>query len=326
MSHGVGGATFGDVRNGDSLLVYMNVRGPGSGAFVPRAQALVSVFDSGFLMGDAVWEGMRLYNGKWFCLDKHLRRLYEAAKFMDMDIGLDPHELRADLARLATLNGMMSGCHCRLMVTSGEKWTPYQGRSVNKGPATVVCIAEFKPAATADSPAQVRGLRLHTVHVRRGYPDSQEQKLNSHSKINCVTACIAAGKAGADEALMLDPHGMVATCNSTHFFIVRNGQVWTSFGSYCIPGITRANVLELCRAHGIPCCERDFSLYEVYAAEEAFVTGSFGGITPVREVDGREIGTGLYDSWGKGEFQVGPMVRRLQQLYNEMIVAECGAL
>uniref|UniRef100_A0A7S2W3Z3 Aminotransferase class IV n=1 Tax=Mucochytrium quahogii TaxID=96639 RepID=A0A7S2W3Z3_9STRA len=329
MKSGVGGAVFGDPKN-ENIRIYMNTEGTGSGRYVPREQAMVSVFDSGFILGDGVWEGLRMYNGKWLCLDKHLQRLYEACKYMDINIGVSPKELERDLQELVNVNGMKSGCHARLMVTRGEKYTPYQGPAVNKGPATIVCIAEHKPPATIDSPAQQNGIKLHTVHVRRGYADVQDQKLNSHSKINCVTACIAAKKAGADEGLMLDPHGQVATCNSVHFFIVRNGEVWTSGGNYCIPGITRGNILELCRKNGIPAFEKDFSLYECYGAQEAFVTGTFGGITPVSEIDGRQIGCNLYDSWNEDgaipSFEVGPMTRRLQSLYNDMVIEQCGGL
>mmetsp|Transcript_5853 Transcript_5853/g.9078 ORF Transcript_5853/g.9078 Transcript_5853/m.9078 type:complete len:344 (-) Transcript_5853:70-1101(-) len=323
----VAGAVFGDPRNED-ILIYMNRKGPGSGKFVPRQQAVVSVFDSGFLMGDGVWEGLRLYNGKWFCIDKHLKRLYEACKFMDIDIGISPREIERDLNELAKVNKMKSGCHARLMVTRGEKYTPYQGPAVNKPNPTIVCIAEHKEAATIDSPAQQNGITLHTVHVRRGNADVQDQKLNSHSKINCITACIAAAKAGADEGLMLDPRGQVATCNSVHFFIVRDNEVWTSYGNYCIPGITRGNILELCHQNGIPAHEKDFSLYEVYGADEAFVTGTFGGVTPVSHVDGRMIGSKLYSNWKEGEpkFTVGPMVRKLQNLYNSMVLKQCGGM
>lgn len=327
---GVAGAVFGDKRN-ENVKIYMNMSGKGSGQFVPREKALVSVFDSGFLLGDAVWEGLRLYNGKWFCLDQHLRRLYEACKFMDIDIGVSPKEIQRDLEELVRVNGMKSGCHARLMISRGEKWTPYQGPAVNKGPPTIVCIAEHKPPAGPDSPAQVNGIKLHTVHVRRGYADSQDQKLNSHSKINCVSACIAANKAGADEGLMLDPHGQVATCNSVHFFIVRNnGEVWTSGGNYCIPGITRGNIIQICKDNQIPVFEKDFSLYDVYGANEAFVTGTFGGVTPVSQVDGRSIGSHLYHNWDESNqdssFKAGPVVRKIQELYNAKVIRECGGL
>lgn len=318
----IGGAVFGDARNAD-IKIMMNTDG-GESRIVPREEARVSVFDSGFILGDGVWEGLRLYNGVWFCLDEHLGRLYEACKFMDIDMPLSPAALTEDLYRLVDANGMVDNVHARLMVSRGEKVTPYQGPSVNLGPPSIVCIAEHKPGTGLP---EGEGLRLHTVHVRRGYADVQDQKLNSHSKINCVTACIAAAKAGADEALMLDPHGQVATCNSVHFFIVRNGEVWTSGGNYCIPGITRGNVIRLCRENGIPVYEKDFSLYEVYGADEAFVTGTFAGVNPVKEIDGRRIGTNLHDgNWGKDTVDLpGPMVTRLRKLYNEMVARETGS-
>jgi branched-chain amino acid aminotransferase len=209
-------------------------------------------------------------------------------------------------------NDMTDGVHLRLMVTRGIKRTPYQDPRVNVGPATVVIIPEFK-LAKPETLAQ--GLTLFTVHVRRGFPDVQDPKLNSHSKLNCITACIQATAAGADEALMLDPHGFVATCNSTHFFIVRRGAVWTSSGDYCLGGITRANVLQVCREAGIPALEKNFSLTEVYSADEAFVTGTFAGLAPVRQIDGRVIGDG----------RPGPMLARLQRLYLELVQRDVEA-
>jgi branched-chain amino acid aminotransferase len=235
----------------------------------------------------------------------HLTRLYEAARALDLDIGMDRAAITAALYRTLSANHMTEGVHVRLMVTRGLKSTPYQDPRACIGPATVVIIPEYKlprPDTLTD------GLRLFTVHVRRGAPDVQDPKLNSHSKLNCITACIQATKAGADEALMLDPQGFVATCNSTHFFIVRRGEVWTSTGKYCIPGITRANVLQVCRENAIPVFEKDFSLTEVYGADEAFVTGTFAGVAPVIEIDGRQISAGR-----------GPLVARLQQLYLELI-------
>jgi branched-chain amino acid aminotransferase len=201
------------------------------------------------------------------------------------------------------------GVHVRLMVSRGVKRTPYQDPRVTVGPATVVIIAEWK---TPKPETLQQGLSLFTVHVRRGYPDVQDPKLNSHSKLNCITACIQATAAGADEALMLDPHGFVATCNSTHFFIVRKGEVWTSTGDYCLGGITRANVLRICREAGITAREKNFSLTEAYSAEEAFVTGTFAGLAPVRSIDGRTIGDG----------QPGPMLARLQALYRELVARD----
>jgi branched-chain amino acid aminotransferase len=206
-------------------------------------------------------------------------------------------------------NGMREGVHLRLMITRGTKRTPYQDPRASVGPATIVILPEFKlPKPETLS----RGLRLFTVHVRRGFPDVQDPKLNSHSKLNCITACIQAIEAGADEALMLDPQGFVATCNSTHFFVVRRGEVWTSNGAYCLGGITRGNVLRVCRDAGITARETTFSLTDVYSASEAFVTGTFAGVVPVRSVDGRTIGTGAR----------GPVVERLQGLYGELVAAD----
>jgi branched-chain amino acid aminotransferase len=287
-----------DPRNRD-IQIYVN------GEFYPRERALISVFDSGFILGDGVWEGLRVHRGRLAFLEMHLARLFEAAKAIDLDIGLDRAGLTAALYRTLAANQMTEGVHVRLMVTRGLKSTPYQDPRACIGPATVVIIPEYKLPRPE---TLTRGVRLFTVHVRRGAPDVQDPKLNSHSKLNCITACIQATKAGADEALMLDPHGFVATCNSTHFFIVRRGEVWTSTGKYCIAGITRANVLSLCRQAGIPALEKDFSLTDVYGADEAFVTGTFAGIAPVTEIDGRRLTAAR-----------GPMVERLQRLYLELL-------
>jgi len=289
-----------DPRNAD-VQVYVN------GAIVHRDRATVSVFDSGFVLGDGVWEGIRLHEGTLLFLDAHLKRLYEGARALDLDIGMTPHALADAIRRTVDANAMHSGVHIRLMVTRGRKRTPYQDPRVTVGPATVVIIPEHK---RPHPDVAARGIRLFTVHVRRGPPDVQDQKINSHSKLNCILACIQATKAGADEALMLDTRGFVATCNSTHFFIVRGDEVWTSGGGYCLGGITRGNVIALCKEHGIPVFERDFSLVDVYGADEAFVTGTFAGLVPVREVDGRAIGAAP---------GAGPVTRRLQQHYVELI-------
>jgi branched-chain amino acid aminotransferase len=282
-----------DPRN-SSILINVN------GELKPRAEAVVSVFDSGFMLGDGVWEGLRVYKGKLAFLDRHLDRLFEGAKALAMDVGLTREQLTKRLYETLDGNGMSEGVHVRLMVTRGIRSTPYQDPRVVVTPATVVIIAEHKEP---DPAIYERGLKLFTVHVRRGDPAVQDQKINSHSKLNCILASIQATQAGADEALMLDPHGFVATCNSTHFFIVRKGEVWTSSGKYCLGGITREVVIEVCREAGIPVYEKDFSLTDVYGADEAFVTGTFAGVVPVREVDGRVLACR------------GPMVERLQQLY-----------
>ena len=287
-----------DPRNA-SILINVN------GELKPRDQAVVSVFDSGFMLGDGVWEGLRVHKGRLAFLDRHLDRLFEGAKAIAMDIGLSRGELNQRLYETLDANGMDEGVHVRLMLTRGVRSTPYQDPRVVVGKATVVIIPEYKqpPAGVHE-----RGLKLFTVHVRRGDPAVQDQKLNSHSKLNCILASIQATQAGADEGLMLDPHGFVATCNSTHFFIVRKGEVWTSRGKYCLGGITRGLVIELCRDNGIPVFEKDFSLTDVYGADEAFVTGTFAGVVPVREVDRRKLTERL-----------GPMAERLQHLYRDRV-------
>lgn len=284
-----------DARNA-SILVYVD------GALKPRAEATVSVFDSGFLVGDGVWEGIRLQDGVLLYLDAHLDRLYEGARAIELDVGLTRTELTEALVRTLRANGMWDGVHVRLMVTRGTKRTPSQDPRLTVGGATVVIIAEHK----ASNPAvRATGVTLFTSSVRRPGPDALDPKLNGHSKLHEVIALNQALRAGADEALMLDPHGAVATCNATNFFVVRKGEVWTSTGQYCINGITRGNVLRLCREHGIPAFERDFSLTDVYGASEAFVTGTFGGLTPVAAVDGRRFDGAL----------PGPVTGRLIDLY-----------
>jgi len=294
-----------DPRNA-SILISVN------GTLFPRDKAVVSVFDSGFILGDGVWEGLRLINGKVPFLREHIERLYEGAKAIFMDVGLAPSELVQRLFACIDANKMKDGVHIRLMVTRGVKSTPYQDPRATIGKATIVIIPEYKQPRPD---VLERGLSLHTVHVRRGAPDVQDQKLNSHSKLNCITACIQAANAGADEALMLDPLGFVATCNSTHFFIVRRGELWTSTGQYCIPGITRGNIISLCRDLQIPIHEKHFSLYDVYGADEAFVTGTFAGTTPVRIIDGRPVRNPLStDDWSGA----GPSTRKLSEAYKSL--------
>jgi branched-chain amino acid aminotransferase len=289
-----------------------------NGEFFIRDEARVSVFDSGFVLGDGIWEGLRVHHGKVAFLDQHLDRLYEGAKALDMEMEVSPQQLRERIYRVLEKNAMHEGVHIRLMVSRGIKATPYQDPRITITPPTIVIIPEYKEALPETAH---KGIRLFTVHVRRGYPDVQDPILNSHSKLNCITACIQAAKAGADEALMLDPHGFVATCNSTHFFIVRKGEVWTSTGDYCLGGITRGNVIELCKQNDIPVYQKNFSLTDVYGADEAFVTGTFAGLAPVAEIDGRVISA----SWdgNQSDGQRGPMVEKLQQLYLAMLEAEC---
>ena len=300
MEKSTGVHEFQDDPRNEEIRIWIN------GALVPRAEAKVSVFDSGFVLGDGVWEGLRLVSGRFAFLDAHLDRLYEGARALMIDMGLSRKEMVEALFETVEANGMTDGVHVRLMVTRGVKRTPYQDPRLTIGRATVVIVPEHKeprPELIA------KGLRLFTVHVRRGYPDVQDPKLNSHSKLNDITACIQAAQAGYDEALMLDPHGFVSTCNSTHFFVVRRGEIWTSTGRYCLPGITRANVIRVCREDNIPVFEKDFSLTEVYGADEAFVTGTFAGVVHATEVDGR-----VFNAGGRG-----PMVERLQGLYKELV-------
>jgi branched-chain amino acid aminotransferase len=289
-----------DPRNAD-ILININ------GSLVPRDQAVVSVFDAGFVLGDGVWEGLRVSAGHPAFLDQHLDRLWEGAAAIALDIGRTRAELTGEIYRTLAANGMHGdGVHVRLMVTRGPKSTPYQDPRMSAGPATLVIIAEHKAPLSA---VAERGLSLFTVHVRRAQPDTLDPKLNAHSKLNDITACIQAYTAGADEALMLDPNGFVATCNSTNFFMVRAGEVHTSTGMYCLAGITRANVLRICEQSGIRALQRSFSLAEVYSADEAFVTGTFAGVVPVHTLDGRRIGTG----------RRGPVVERLQALYRQLV-------
>ena len=285
-----------DARNAD-ILIYVN------GELKPRSEALVSVYDSGFMLGDGVWEGLRLYDGIWSFVDEHLDRLFEAAKAIDLDIGLDREGVKNALLETQKANGMITDAHARLMVTRGIKMRPFQHPSLSRqGPTFVIIMEHSKPKIP-------RPIRLATVPHLRGLPMTQDPKLNSHSKLNCILACIAAEKAGADEALMLDVHGFVNTTNACNFFIVRKGEVWTSTGDYCMNGITRQKVIDLCRANGIPVYERNFSLVDTYGADEAFLTGTFGAQTPVSEIDGRVIGTG----------EMGPVTERIRGLYKALV-------
>ena len=287
-----------DSRN-ETILIYVD------GKIVPKAQAVVSVYDAGFMLGDGVWEGIRLYNGEWAFLAEHIDRLFEAAKAIDVDIVLTKEQVIQAVLATQAANAMTTDAHARLMVTRGVKTRPFQHPRLSQRGPTVVIIMEHS------RPTLPRPIRLATVPHMRGLPMTQDPKLNSHSKLNCILACIAAEKAGADEALMLDVHGFVNTTNTCIFFMVRKGQVWTSTGDYCMNGITRQKVIDLCRANAIPVFERNFSLVDVYSADEAFLTGTFGAQTPVGALDGRQIGTG----------QMGPMTQRLRGLYKAMVGA-----
>ena len=285
-----------DPRNQD-ILIWVN------GTLKHRSEATVSVYDSGFMLGDGIWEGLRLYDGTWAFLDEHMDRLFEASKAIDLDIGMDRSGVISALLDTQSANGMTTDCHARLMITRGVKVLPFQHPSLSKSGPTMVIIMEHS------KPKIPRPITLATVPHLRGLPMTQDPKLNSHSKLNCILACIAAEKAGADEALMLDLHGFVNTTNACNFFIVRNGAVWTSTGDYCMNGITRQKVIDLCRANDIPVFERNFSLVDTYGADEAFLTGTFGAQTPVFRIDGRVIGGGV----------AGPVFHRIRALYKDLI-------
>ena len=285
-----------DPRN-QHILIYVD------GKIVPRSEAKVSVYDSGFMLGDGVWEGLRFYDGTWAFLDEHINRLYEAAKAIDLDINLNEVELIAALEKTRLANRITKDAHARVMVTRGIKARPFQHPSLSlQGPTVVIIIEHSVPKFS-------RPIKLATVPNIRGLPMTQDPKLNSHSKLNCILACIAAQKAGADEALMLDVNGFVCTTNSCNFFIVRSGEVWTSTGDYCLNGITRQKVIEICKLEGIPIFEKNFSLVEVYGADESFLTGTFGAQVPVGLVDGRPIGNGV----------AGDITKRIRSAYFDLI-------
>jgi len=304
MVHGTHNA-IADDRN-DKVLIYVN------GDLVPRDQASISVFDSGYLIGDGIWEALRLHEGVLVFLDEHLDRLWQAAATVGMDLKMSREDLTAALWRTLDANNMRDNVHVRFMVTRGTKRTPSQDpRLVVSGPNLVI-IAEYKQASPESKEA---GVTLFTSTIRRGSPDYLDPRLNCHSKLHEVMALVQALEAGADEALMLDDHGFVSTCNATNFFMVKNGEVWTSTGQYCMNGITRGKVIDACGKNDIPCIQKNFSLFDVYGADEAFLTGTFGALTPVKAIDGRVIGEGM----------CGPMTRRLEALYQDEIKAAVGA-
>ena len=289
-----------DIRNED-ILIYLN------GKILPKNEAVVSVYDSGFMLGDGVWEGLRLYNNRWAFCDEHIDRLFEAALAIDLDIGLSKSDVIDALIKTQNSNGMVNNAHARLMITRGPKKRPFQHPALSQDGPTFVIIMEHSV------PKIPRPISLATVPHLRGLPMTQDPKLNSHSKLNCILACIAAEKAGADEALMLDINGFVNTTNACNFFIVKKGEVWTSTGDYCMNGITRQKVIDICRSDGIPVYEKNFSLVDTYSPEEAFLTGTFGAQTPVGSIDGRSI--------GKGE--LGPITEHIRKLYKLLIKKEC---
>jgi branched-chain amino acid aminotransferase len=277
------------------ILIYVN------GSLYKRQDAKISVYDSGFLMGDGIWEGLRLIDGNWIFLDEHIDRLFEGLKAIDINLSMSKNQVISALEETRLANKMVDNAHARLMVTRGEKVKPFQQPDLSKdGPSLVIILEHSDDAKSND------GIKLATVPQVRGLPMSQDPKLNSHSKLNCILACIQAKKMGADEALMLDPHGFVNTTNSCNFFIIKNGEVFTSSGDYCMNGITRKKVIHVCKENNIPVYEKNFSLVDVYSADEAFITGTLGSLRHVINIDGRSIGS---------SDQPGPMNIRLKKLY-----------
>ena len=289
-----------DPRNED-VLISVN------GELFPRKEAKVSVFDSGFLLGDGVWESFRLHDGKLVFIEEHLDRLFHGASEISLDPGRSRDEIRSEINRVISANEMHDNVHLRLIVSRGLKPTPYQAPWVISSKPTIVIIPEFKKANEKRS---IDGIRLVSVDIRRSGPEVQNPRINSLSKHNCIAACIEADNKGGEEGLMLDPHGYVSTCNSTHFFMVRDGVVWTSTGEYCLDGITRRKVLEICDSHGIPYTLGNFTFEDVHLADEAFVTGTFAGLTPVISFDGTAIGQGSR----------GRICERIQLLYQELVM------
>ena len=285
------------IKLNENIIIYVD------GELISKTDASVSVYDSGFMMGDGIWEGIRLVNEKWLFLDDHIDRLFEGAKAIDLDIGLTKAEIKQELFKTQKANKMTDKAHARLMVTRGVKSKPFQRPSYSLNGPTIVIIMEHSEDATDNQP-----IKLATVSQVRGNPMVQDPKLNSHSKLNCILACIQAEKAGADEALMLDPHGFVSTTNSCNFFIVKNDQVWTSTGDYCMNGITRKKVIEICISNNIPIFEKNFSLVDVYSADEAFITGTLGSLVSVESIDGRLIENNANYS----------MTEKLLHLYNDL--------
>jgi branched-chain amino acid aminotransferase len=288
-----------DNRN-DQILIYVN------GEILHREKAKISVFDSGFLLGDGVWEGIRFHNRYLVFIQEHLDRLFQGASSLDIDIGISKDNIKSLIISVLNANRMVTDIHIRLIVSRGLKKTPYQHPNANLGGATIVIIPEYKKA---DKTINKKGISLVTVSTRRGTADTQDPQLNTLSKLNCIFACIEADKKGADEGLMMDVNGNVSTCNSTNFFIIKNKEVWTSTGEYCLPGVTRGAIIQLCKENNIPIYEKDYLVADVLNADEAFVTGTFSGVIPAVSLDGKTIGNG----------KRGPMTETFFNLYKNKI-------
>jgi len=303
MTHGTHNAES-DSRN-QNIKIYIN------GEFHQREDAKISVFDSGYLVGDGVWEGIRLYKGKLAFVNDHLERLWIAAKAIGLNIPFSQEEMIKRIQSTLDINNMFDQVHIRVMLTRGIKKTPSQDPRLTISGPNLVIIAEHKKASIE---SKNKGIKLFTSSFRRGSPDYLDPKLNCHSKLHEVQALVQAIEAGADEALMLDINGFVSTCNATNFFMIKNNEVWTSTGDYCMNGITRSKIIKICKENNMICHEKNFSLYDTYSADEAFVTGTFGGVTPVTHIDGKQI--------GKGNF--GSISKTLSNFYEQLILKEVG--
>ncbi|MEM1135749.1 MAG: aminotransferase class IV [Bacteroidota bacterium] len=295
-----------DTRN-QAIKIFVN------GELLSRNDAKISVFDSGYLVGDGVWEGLRLHKGVLVFIDQHLDRLWQAAAVVGIQLPFGREELLEKIWETIQVNNMHDNVHIRVMVTRGIKKTPSQDPRLTISGPNLVIIAEHKKASPE---TKEKGITLFTSTIRRGSPDYLDPRLNCHSKLHEVQALMQAIEAGADEALMLDIHGFVSTCNATNFFIVKNGELWTSTGQYCMNGITRANVILVCEQNNIACRQKNFSLYDVYSADEAFVTGTFGGLTPVTKIDGKIIGDGTH----------GVFTKKLRAFYENLIEGEINKM
>ena len=288
-----------DLRN-EKILIYVN------GEYYPREDAKVSVFDSGFLLGDGVWEGIRFHNNKFVFIDEHIDRLYEGAKSLSIDIGHSKSDLIQILFNLVEKNNMTSDVHVRLIVSRGLKKTPYQHPNANIGKSTIVIIPEYK---IPDNSMFIKGIKLASVNTIRSTPEILDPRINSLSKLNCILACIESSNLNVDEGLMLDINGNVSTCNSTNFFIIKNQEVITSRGNYCLNGVTRAKIIEICRDNNIPIIEKNFNLEDVYSADESFVTGTFAGVIPVTHIDDITLNSG----------RIGRLTKALHSRYHALI-------
>jgi len=289
---------FVDDKRNKNIKIYIN------GKFYKRKDAKISVFDSSTMLGDGIWDSLRYHNNNFIFLKEHLDRLYKDAKLIDLKIHLNRKKISEALIKTIKINKMKTNVHLRIIVSRGIKSTPYQSPKVTISKPTIIIIPEYKKP---DIKAYKKGLKLVTVKTIRGPINVQNPQINSLSKLNCILACIEANKKNADEALMFDINGNVATNNSTHFFFVKNNTVFTSTGKYCVTGITRQKIIDLCKKNKIKVKEKNFKLNEVLSADEAFCTGSFAGIVPVNQINKK-----------KYSLKKNPITKELTNFYNNL--------